>query len=221
MRSATYFASALPILGLLALLAACASSPPAARETALATEAKEPAAVAPRRGAGLADELRLLVEDGTPPTLLRALDLIRSRDVGGSEFGRAMQAAAVTLIAELYPEIAPNLPPADPPATHAYARIISESARGAYTPAASSSQDYLEHVLPFVALLNETRYERLAVAKPDLERAAALSATSVLDPYFRGIVAERQGLLEEALVAYEEAAIRSADCYPAVAAAAR
>ena len=203
-------------------MASCSSSP-AAQETTLSTDkdAEQGAPIAPRRGTGLADELRTLVENGTPPSLLRALDLIRSRDIGDSEFGRAMQAVAVTFLVKLYPEITSPLPPADPPPTHAYARILSDAEKGAYTPTASSSTDYLEYVLPFVALLSETRYERLASASPDLERAAAFNDTSVLDAYFRGIVAERQGHLEVALEAYEEARSRSTDCYPAAAGAAR
>jgi thioredoxin-like negative regulator of GroEL len=207
---------------LLALLSACASAP-AAKETALAVEnvGTETAPTAPRKGTGLADEIRTLVETGTPPSLLRALDLIRSRDLSESEFGRAMSAASVTLLAKLYPEIPMTLPPADPPSTHVYARILSEAERGGYTPASSTSTDYLEHVLPFIALLGEKRSERLASALPDLERAAQLSSSSVLDPYFRGIVAERQGRNEDALAAYNEARKRSADCYPAGAGAAR
>lgn len=207
---------------LLALLNACATTP-TAKETALVVDGGTPetAPTAPRKGTGLADEIRTLVETGTPPSLLRALDLIRSRDLGESEFGRAMSAAAVTLLSKLYPEIPMALPPADPPPTHVYARILSEGERGGYTPASSTSTDYLEHVLPFIALLGEKRSERLSSALPDLERAAQLNSSSVLDPYFRGLVAERQGRNEDALAAYNEARKRSADCYPAGAGAAR
>jgi hypothetical protein len=67
----------------------------------------------------MAEEIRSLVEAGTPPSLLRALDLIRSRELGGSEFGRTMNAVAVTFMRRLYPDIQTQLPPFDPPQTHA------------------------------------------------------------------------------------------------------
>jgi tetratricopeptide (TPR) repeat protein len=161
------------------------------------------------------------VESGTPPSILRALDIIRSRDLGNTEFGRAMTAVCVTLMQKLYAEIPAELPTSDPPPTHGYTRILRDAERGAYTPASSTSVDYLEHVLPFLALLNETRPERLAAALPDLEKASALGRNSVLDPYFRGLVAERRGMLDDAFAAYNRAMSFSVESYPAIVGAAR
>ncbi|GAB1481734.1 hypothetical protein MASR2M78_05490 [Treponema sp.] len=170
---------------------------------------------------GIADEIRLLVEMGSPPSLLRALDLIRSRDLGETEFGRSMSSVATTFMRKLYPEILADLPAIDPPQTSSYARILRDAERGSYTPSSSTSVDYLEHVLPFIVLLNETRSERLVVALPDLERAAQLNPSSVLAPYFHGIVSERRALLEEALSYYNQARSYSAESYPAVVGASR
>ena len=221
-RGVRSLASCLRPFAIAALLYACASNPPVA-ETPIVAEspASVPAKGTDGKPAGLADEIRILVETGTPPSILRALDLIRSRELTQTEFGRAMTAASVVIMKRLYPEIPAELTEPDPPPTHAYARILRELDRGAYTPASGSASDYLELVLPFLALLSETRSERLAVAMPDLLRASTAGTRSVLDPYFRAIVAERGGHMEMALAAYGEAIDRSADCYPAVVGAAR
>jgi tetratricopeptide (TPR) repeat protein len=203
-------------------VAACATTG-AAEGTPILPASGAPASGgnSPPRGTGLADEIKGLVELGTPPALIRALDIIRSRDLGGTEFGRAMAAVAVTLMQRLYPEISVDLPPIDPPAANQYARILREAERGAYMPASAASSDYLEHVLPFIALMGETRPDRLSAALPDLQSAAALRTVSVLEPYFSGVVAERRGDLSGALAAYDRARAVSAEVYPAVVGAAR
>lgn len=141
--------------------------------------------------------------------------------MGQTEFGRVMNGAASVLLRRLYPDISIEIPPTDLPQTHPYARILRDAERGAYTPAASSSGDYLELVLPFLAFLGETRSERLASALPDLERAAALNRNSVLAPYFIGLAAERSGRLQDARTAYSAAFSLSRDCYPAALGLAR
>ncbi|MFA6508336.1 MAG: tetratricopeptide repeat protein, partial [Treponemataceae bacterium] len=132
-----------------------------------------------------------------------------------------MTSVCVVLMQKLYPDIPAELPVSDPPPTHAYTRILRDAERGAYTPASSQSTDYLEYVLPFLALLNDMRSERLAAALPDLEKASRLGKNSVLDPYFRGIVAERRGMAEQAFASYEQARSFSAEAYPAVVGSAR
>jgi tetratricopeptide (TPR) repeat protein len=61
----------------------------------------------------------------------------------------------------------------------------------------------------------------LAAALPDLEKASALGRNSVLDPYFRGLVAERRGMLDDAFAAYNRAMSFSVESYPAIVGAAR
>lgn len=211
-------------------LSACASTPDVkaplasverAPVTVNAASATGTVSAAAAPANGIAGQIKGLVEQGTPPSLLRALDLIRSRELGSTEFGRAMTATVVVLMQKLYPELRGDLPVPDPPPTHLYTKILKDAERGAYTPASTESVDYLELVLPFLALLNETRSERLAAALPDLDRAAQLNTLSSLEPYFRGIIAERQGQMAVALAAYDVARSRSADCYPAAIAAAR
>jgi hypothetical protein len=67
---------------------------------------------------------------GTPSSHLRALDLIRSRDLGSGEFGRIMNAVNAALIRRLYPDMRIQLPLLDPPQTHIYARLLREIERG-------------------------------------------------------------------------------------------
>jgi tetratricopeptide (TPR) repeat protein len=115
----------------------------------------------------------------------------------------------------LYPDIHTQLPPFDPPQTHVYTRIIRDAERGVYTPPSSNSTDYLEHVLPFLAYLSETRPERLLSALPDLNRARELKNEAVPAIYFQGLVYERGGRSDEARNAYTRAYGLSAECYPA------
>lgn len=203
-------------------LVSCATPSPVV-ETPIVSAANggNPTSGTDNRQTGLVDEIKSLIELGTPPSLVRALDIIRSRDLSSGEFGRAMTAVCVVLMQRLYPEIPSELPPADPPPTNQYTRILREAERGAYTPPSSISVDYLEHVLPFLALLNETRAERLAAALPDLEKASRLGRPSVLDAYFLGLALERRGLTAEALAAYNRARAVSEEAYPAAVGAAR
>jgi tetratricopeptide (TPR) repeat protein len=173
----------------------------------------------------VADEIRSLVETGSPGSLSRALEEIRSRSLGNSEFGRVMNAAAVILIRRIYPDLQISLPPSDPPQTHAYTRIFRNIERGIYTPPRGGA-DYLELVLPFLALLREgaggtVPPESLRAALPDLRRARDLNPGSVLAPCFLGLAYERTGQLQEAAAEFVRAAELAPDCYPAALGLAR
>ncbi|GHV88222.1 hypothetical protein AGMMS50267_05820 [Spirochaetia bacterium] len=180
----------------------------------------------PTRSGGIADEIRSLVESGSPKNLSRALDFIRSRELGETEFGRIMNAVIVNLMQKVYPGLSTPLPQADPPLTHLYTQIIREANKGNYTHPLAVSRDYLEYVLPFLALFKESGshalyLERLQGALPDLQRALDLNRNSVLAPLFMGLACERLDRAAEALDEYRRAAAVSADCYPAVLGLAR
>jgi tetratricopeptide (TPR) repeat protein len=153
----------------------------------------------------------------------QALELILSRDLGATEFGRVMNGVNAALIRRIYPEAAVRLPAADLPQTHVYARILREAERGNYTPPSSASVDYLEYTLPFLALFAEARTAaaaaeteaRLLAALPDLEKAQSFRPNSVLAPYFRGLVFERAGRFADAGAAFNHALDVSAGFYPA------
>jgi tetratricopeptide (TPR) repeat protein len=182
-------------------------------------------------GGGMSDEIRRLTETGVLSSLLRALDLIRSRDLGTTEFGRVMNAVNVALIRNIYSDTTAALPSPDLPQTHVYARILREAERGNYTPPPANSTDYLEHTLPFLAFFPETGAssfgdrsppaERLRSALPDLQRAEALNGSSILAPYFLGLISEKTGQLTEAAAAYNRAYDISRECYPAALGLAR
>ncbi|MDR1419970.1 MAG: hypothetical protein LBI86_06320 [Treponema sp.] len=175
---------------------------------------ESPGTVPTGRPAGTADEIRRLTEAGVPSALLRSVELIRARDLEATEFGRVMNGVNAALLGALYADLRPPLPAVDLPQTHVYARILRDAGRGGYVPQPDSS-DYLECVLPFLALTAETRKEALEAALPDLGRAGELNPTSVLAPYFTGIVYERTGNLAEAETSYEKAWELSSECYPA------
>lgn len=175
---------------------------------------------------GTEGEIRSLVETGAPPPLIQALERIRETGPGTAESGRVMKAVASALLTRLYGEMAVPLPQADPPGTHSYERILRDAERGIYTPVPAASSDYLEHVLPFLALLGEEREDRFAEALGDLRRAMELRETgpgrdSVLAPYFLGLALERTGDDEGAWAAYSEAYAVSEACYPAALGLAR
>jgi tetratricopeptide (TPR) repeat protein len=182
---------------------------------------------APRpSGGSLTDEIRGLTETGILSSLLRALDLIRGRDLGNTEYGRVMNAVNVTLIRHIYSDLTVSLPVPDLPQAHLYARILREAERGNYTPPPSNSTDYLEHVLPFLAVFPEagdrgSSGERLRSALPDLQKAESLNKSAVLAPYFLGLVYEKTGRLADASAAYSRAYDISRECYPAALGLAR
>jgi predicted Zn-dependent protease len=126
-----------------------------------------------------------------------------------------MNAVNINLFRRLYPDIKIQFPVLDPPQSHNYSRILRDIEHNIYSSPPSASSDYLELVLPFLALLDETRQDRLLPSLPDLRRAALLNPGSPLAPFFMGLVYERTGNLDEAQANYTRATGISEECYPA------
>jgi Tfp pilus assembly protein PilF len=173
------------------------------------------------RGGGIADDIRTLIECGTPDSLNEALDLIRNRELGGSEFGRNMNYVTITLFKMLYPDVTIMLPVADPSPSHAYTKIIRNVAQGVYVSPPADSQDFLEYILPFLVFFAPNGAKPYATALPDIRRAAELNPDSVLPLYFLGLIYEHTGSLKEARSSFERAVNRSIACYPAAVGLAR
>jgi tetratricopeptide (TPR) repeat protein len=127
-----------------------------------------------------------------------------------------MNAAATLIIQRLYPDTRSQLPPVDLPRTHAYTRIIREAEAGNYILPPAGSVDYLEYVLPFLALFFIGSSEPPPAATAILEKAEGLNPGSVLAPYFLGLLHERRGDPAAAAAAYERAYQISEECYPAI-----
>jgi len=153
--------------------------------------------------------------------MLQALDLIRSREIEGVEFGRLMTGINTLLIRLVYPDSPARLPVIDLPQTGSYSRIIREAEKGNYIRPAANSNDFFEHILPFLAVNDQTKPEFLAEVLKDLVKAGELRPSSVLPPYFQGIVHERAGNNAQAEAAYRQAYGISNECYPALAGVAR
>jgi tetratricopeptide (TPR) repeat protein len=176
------------------------------------------------RSPNIAEEIRSLVWKATPSSLLRALDLIRSRELSSGEFGRAMNAVSVRLLKAIYPDVKGSFPPTDPPKTGVYSvymKILGDVDRGVYIPPASASADFLVYILPFLALLNDSDGDRMSAAATDLQKALSLNPSSPIAPYLLGFVYEKNGNLSEALDEYAKALSVSPECYPAVQGSAR
>ena len=192
----------------------CQSPPSPSRETA-DTDARQPPP------SGLVEEIRSLTESGSLPLMLQALELIRSRDLGGTEFGRVMAGVNTLLIRLVYPDSPARLPYVDLPQTHNYTRIIREAERGVYIRPLANSDDFFEYILPFFAINDQSGPEILSDVLRDLTKAGELQRNSVLPPFFQGIIHERAGRFSQAEAAYRRAYRLSAECYPALVGVAR
>jgi thioredoxin-like negative regulator of GroEL len=218
-----FFRLLFPWLLLSALLSSCATGP-VVEELIIPLSAAPPGErSAPERpaGNGVADEIRSLVESGVPSSLHKALDLIKRRGLENGDYGRVMAAVSVTLLRKLYPDNRASLPPADPPRLHPYTRILNEAEQGRYAAPPRNSFDYLELTLPFLALLDETREDRLLAALPDLKRARDLNPRGMLAAYCIGLVHEKTGQWEKAASEYRKVYDASREFYPAALGLAR
>jgi Flp pilus assembly protein TadD len=170
---------------------------------------------------GLAEEIRNLTETGKLSSMLQALELIRQRDLESSEFGRVMGGINAIMIKLVYPDFPARLPALDLPQTNNYTRIIREAERGNYTHPSAASTDFFEHILPFLAVDDHSRAEIIVDVLSDLTKAGELRPSSVLPPYFQGVVYELAGRTSQAEAAYRRAYGISNECYSALAGVAR
>ena len=192
----------------------CHASP--ARETGSTdTQTRHPTTT------GLVEEIRSLTETGRLSSMLEALELIRSRDIGGTEFGRIVTGINTLLIRFVYPDSPAVLPVIDLPQTHIYTRIIREAQRGSYLRPSADSNDFFEHILPFLAVNDRTEAEILPNILSDLNKAGELRPNSVLPPYFSGLIHERMGTYSQAEASFRRAYEISDECYPALIGIAR
>jgi Tfp pilus assembly protein PilF len=170
---------------------------------------------------GLSEEIRSLVKTGILSSMNQALEIIRSRELGDTEFGRVMNGIVSILMRMVYPDALVRLPVVDLPQMHSYTRIIREAERGNYIRPAPESTDFFEHILPFIAINEETSPEILMTALDDLRKAGELRDNSVLPPFFMAVIYEIQGQFTNADIAYRQAYQISNECYPALAGSAR
>jgi tetratricopeptide (TPR) repeat protein len=161
---------------------------------------------------GLTARIRALCDEGSVSGLHEAAAVLKENGVEESEFGRVMSAVISVLLEKVYKE--PHVRQ-DPPKNHTYTKILNDAERGIYREAPLESSDYLEYVLPFLALLNDTTRGRFAAALPDLEKARRINPTGALAPYFMGFAMEKMERYDEASVLYNEALALAPDCYPA------
>ncbi|MCL2759515.1 MAG: tetratricopeptide repeat protein, partial [Treponema sp.] len=196
----------------------CGSRPEPAREPVGETEDTQASAeqqTITQPAGSLAEEIRTLTESGVLSSMLQALELIRTRDLSGVDFGRMMAGINTLLIRLVYPDSPARLPAIDLPLTANYTRIIREAERGNYVRPSPNSNDFFEHILPFLVVNENTPPDVMAEILKDIEKAEALRLNSVLPPYFRGLIHERAGQFVQAEAAYRQAFGISQECYPA------
>jgi len=163
----------------------------------------------------LSEEIRGLTETGILSSMLQAVELIRSRELGGSEFGRTMAGINTVLIKLIYPDSKARLPVVDLPQTSNYTRIIRDAEKGVYDQPSPTSTDFFEHILPYLAVNDQTDARVLADILKDLETAQTLKPNSVLPPLFQGFIHERALRYSQAERFFRQAYQISDECYPA------
>ena len=204
----------IPIL----VLFSCKSTP---KEEAVIDTAEEGNNEVKQLSGGLADEIRGLIETGRLSSMTQALELIRSRDLGGVEFGRVMNGIITVLMKQVYPDSRIRLPALDLPQTHNYTRIIREAERGNYIKPPANSTDFFEYILPFLSVTNETPAQTITNITNDLVKAGVMRPQSVLPPYLLGLVCEHSSQYDEAAAYFQQAYDISNECYPALIGIAR
>jgi len=183
--------------------------------------AGQPADVAQQLSGGLAEEIRDLIETGRLSSMIQALEIIRSRNLGNVDYGRTMNGIIAVLVRHVYPDSIIILPPLDMPQTYNYTRLIREAENGNFVVPDENSSDFFEYILPFLAINSMTRAETLAVALSNSFIAEELRPDSVLPLFFRAQIYERTGQYEEAQAAYRQAYGMSSEFYPALVGIAR
>jgi len=163
----------------------------------------------------LSEEIRNLTETGVLSSMLAALELIRSRELGNTEFGRLMNAFNVMFIRLVYPDSPAVLPAVDLPQTSAYTRIIREAEKGVYIRPPPDSNDFYEHILPFFVVNDQTSAEILTNLLRDLDKAGNLRPKSVLPPFLKGLIHEKAGRYRDAEAAFSQTYQISNECYSA------
>jgi tetratricopeptide (TPR) repeat protein len=164
----------------------------------------------------LAEEIRNLTETGILSSMLEALDLIRIRELSGTDFGRTMTGINTVLIKLIYPDSPARLPAVDLPQTGNYARIIREAEKGVFVKPEPASVDFFEHILPFLAVNAQTETNIPEDLLRGIEKAQSLKSNSVLPPLFLGFIHQRAGRLNQAERAFRQAYEISRECYPAM-----
>lgn len=170
-----------------------------------------------RKKPARSDIERSLVEKGSPASLTQLVSLLADNTLAASEQGRAIIAAASIIARVVYPDLSLLFP--EIAGTNEYERIIRDIEKGTYTPPPAASQDFLECVLPFLALYNtgnsygKIEPSQYQAAISHLERASRLNGESVLPPLFLGLASEKTGNGAEA--AYRKALQADNTCYPA------
>jgi len=176
---------------------------------------------------GVAEEIRNLTETGILSSMMHALEMIRSRNLSGVDFGRMMNGINTMIIRLVYSDSLARLPAIDLPQTYRYTRIIREAQRGVYLKPSENSTDFFEHILPFFAITNGPPEQAMPADISqqdifrDLDKAREIRPHSILPLYFRGLLHERLRQFADAERAYRQAYEISDECYPALIGIAR
>lgn len=154
------------------------------------------------------------LEIGSPDSIRLAVDKINADSRGMSDLNRSALAMAGEMMKILYPleTVSWNIPSV--PEQDVYARIIRSAKMGVTDY--SGGEDFFALVLPALVLFYAPEATlRLDEMDSALEKASGLNSRSVLPPWFRAVIAEREGRKADALEFYRQAWELESGCYPA------
>lgn len=154
------------------------------------------------------------LEIGSPDSIRLAVDKISADSRGMSDLNRSALAMAGELMKVLYPleTVTWNIPSV--PEQDVYARIIRSAKMG--VPDYSGGENFFALTLPALSLFYAPEAS-LPLEEIDnaLLRASMLNSQSVLPPWFRAVIAGREGRQTDALEFYKQAWELDSGCYPA------
>jgi predicted Zn-dependent protease len=150
----------------------------------------------------------------SPATLGEAIELLDSTPAGESETGRELRYVARSVRRILYPEVSDTEEAIVPPPASIYPGLFEAIRAGEYPTVSQQNASFLTLVIPPLAALYTDDPGVAELAAEALGRANEMNTASVIPPYVLGVLAERDGRLDDALALHEEAVSRDASCYP-------
>ena len=192
----------------IALITGCASQP---------TEVSDPIPEG-----NLEQESQVIIDSltrigvGTPESLELAILDLEFSEAGSTERGIELQNLAIKLFNFLYPLLDQPTQATTPfsPAS-IYPALFESVRKGEYPEVSQNDMSFLALVIPPLAILKSTSKAVIDRSRDTITQAKSLNPDSIIPPLLLGVLAEREGRLDEAQAYFTDALALSLRCYPA------
>ena len=168
-----------------------------------------------RRRAQVFEEARNSIAVGTPSTIEKGLDLLRSENLHTTERGAELAYAALAIRSLVYPYLDEGGYTVSLPATSIYGRIVEAVEAGTYPEVESDKTDFMTLLLSSLTVLTSSQAQEVARAQETVEQLAEVNPDSLLVSYLTGISRRKEGDEGEALEQFLRISEQDASCYPA------